>query len=62
MARSLGVDGAPAIDAESVAGQWARRKPLVEFVSAQEGRFVLAERDGQLVGFARTCASGTWRS
>lgn len=58
MAESLGVDVGPATDAESLARQWEHRRPLVEFVSAQEGRFVLAERDGELVGFARTCVFG----
>lgn len=58
MAASLGVDTGPATDPESMARQWERRRPLIEFVAAQEGHFVLAERDGELVGFARTCTFG----
>ena len=58
IARSLGVDAGPDTDEQSMARQWERRRPLVEFVSAQEGSFVLAERDGELVGFARTCIFG----
>jgi GNAT superfamily N-acetyltransferase len=58
MAQSLGVHIGPAPEAEGMARDWERRRPLVEFVSAQEGRFVLAERDGELVGFARTCTFG----
>ncbi|HYI37752.1 MAG TPA: hypothetical protein VEX39_14150, partial [Thermoleophilaceae bacterium] len=51
MAQSLGVDAGPATDAQTMAREWERRRPLVEFVSAQEGSFVLAERAGELVGF-----------
>jgi len=58
LAESLGVDSGPAIDPETLASQWERRRPLVEFVSAQEGKFILAERDGEMVGFARTCTFG----
>ena len=58
MALSLGVQGGPDIDPENLARQWERRRPLVEFVSAQEGHFVLAERAGETVGFARTCIFG----
>lgn len=58
MAASLGVVSGPEIDPESVSKQWERRRPLVEFVAAQEGSFALAERDGELVGFARTCVFG----
>ena len=52
------MDAGPDTDEQSMARQWERRRPLVEFVSAQEGSFVLAERDGELVGFARTCIFG----
>ena len=58
MARSLGVDSGTSIDPDSLAREWERRRPLVEFVSAQEGHFMLAERDGELVGFGRTCTFG----
>ena len=58
LARSLGVQAGPPTDADSLARQWERRRPLVEFVSAQEGHFELAERDGRLVGFARSCTFG----
>ncbi len=58
MAESLGVDNGAPPDTAGMARQWERRRQLVEFVSAQEGSFVLAEVDGALVGFARTCRFG----
>lgn len=38
---------------------WARQRPLIEFIAAQpEGRYVICEDDAQLVGYARIVRFG----
>jgi predicted N-acetyltransferase YhbS len=37
---------------------WARERSFVEFIAAQPGCYVIAESDGELVGYARTTQLG----
>lgn len=55
MARSLAIDPGPPPGREELEREWRRRRPLLEYVAAQEGTFVIAEHEGSPVGFARTC-------
>jgi GNAT superfamily N-acetyltransferase len=58
MAEALAVDDGGPAGAEDLERDWRRRRPLLEFVSAQEGSFVISEHEGRPVGFARTCRFG----
>lgn len=58
MAEALGVADEPPPDADALEREWHRRRPLLEFISAQEGSFVIAERGGEPVGFVRTARFG----
>jgi len=58
LAQGLGVArGAPPAT-EDLEREWVRRRALVEFVSAQDGSFVVAEQGGATVGFVRTVHFG----
>jgi GNAT superfamily N-acetyltransferase len=41
-----------------VAAEWARQRPFVEFIAAQPGCYVIAELEGQLIGYGRTVRVG----
>jgi GNAT superfamily N-acetyltransferase len=58
-ARSLAVlphDSRP--DEAEIHASWLRERPLVEFMAAQPGRWLVCERDGELVGHARVIRFG----
>lgn len=54
MAQALGVADGDAPGPEALESEWQRRRAMLEFVSAQDGSFVIAEREGSTVGFVRT--------
>lgn len=58
MAQAQDVDAGSPPDRAEMDREWRRRRPLLEFVSAQQGCFAIAEHDGAAVGFARTCRFG----
>lgn len=58
LALTLGVAHGDSPGAEALEREWVRRHELVEFVSAQDGAFVLAEQEGATVGFVRTVRFG----
>jgi len=58
LAHSLDVVATDPPGADHLERDWLRRRPLIEFVSAQDGTFVLAEQKGRLVGFVRTVRFG----
>lgn len=41
-------------DPEKLASIWERRKPLFEFLARDASQFWVAERDGEILGYART--------
>src|SRR5438067_11588873 len=44
---------------ERIRGDWARQRPLIEFIAAQpEGRYLICENDADLVGYARMVRFG----
>jgi GNAT superfamily N-acetyltransferase len=58
-ARSLAVlphDSRP--DEAEIHASWLRERPFVEFMAAQPGRWLVCERDGELVGHARVTGFG----
>ncbi len=58
MAESLAVETGPPPGKDELEREWRRRRPLLEFVNAQEGCFAICEHEGRPVGFARTCRFG----
>jgi len=53
-ARRMGVSPPDeSLDEEELEREWERERPLIEFVAAQPGRWLVCELDGELVGHAR---------
>src|SRR4029077_5375235 len=58
-ARHGAVPPEPPMSEERIRADWSRQRALIEFIAAQpDGRYLIAEENGTLVGYARMVRFG----